>query len=174
MKKEDQIRKNKIIDYINSDEYKKMTAKQIAVIFGIPKEDYKEYEKILNCMEKEGYIYYDDSKRICTLSGTDLFVCKYEVKSKSFGFGRIIENDFTNLLLSDDKDIYISKDNSNFAYNNDLVLVRVIAKPEGKNKEGKVVKIISRANEKIAGIFQKSNNFGFVIPINPSIPDILS
>ena len=172
MKKDDQIRKNKIVDYINSNNYTKMTAKQIAVIFGIPKEDYKEYEKILNSIEKDGYIYYDDSKRICRVDGINLFTCRYEIKSKSFGFGRIIENSITEDLQTDNRDIYISKENSNFAYNNDIVLVKIIERPEGKNKEGKVVKIISRANEKIAGIFQKNKGFGFVIPINPSISDI--
>ena len=173
MKKEDKIRKEKIINYINSDKYTKMTAKQIAVIFGVPREEYKLYEKILSSLEKEGYIYYDDSKRICKISlGGELFACRYEIKSKSFGFGRIIENDLNSNLKPDDKDIYISKENSNFAYNNDLILVKVIDKPEGKNKEGKVVKIISRANEKIAGVFQKNNNFGFVIPINSAIPDV--
>ena len=172
MKKEDQIRKNKIIEYINSKEYTKMTAKQIAVIFGIPKEEYKVYEKILNSIEKDGYIYYDDSKRICKVDNVNIFACKYETKSRSFGFGRIIENDSNISSLNDDKDIYISRENSNGSYNNDIVLVKIVARPEGKNKEGKVLKIISRADENIAGIFQKSNNFGFVIPINPAIEDI--
>ncbi len=172
MKKEDQIRKKKIIEYINSKEYSKMTAKQIAVIFDVHKEQFKDYEKILKTIEKEGYIYYDDSKRICKVDNYNYCVCKYELKSKSFGFGRVIENENTLDMTSDEKDIYISKDNSNFAFNNDIVLVKILERPEGKNNEGKVVKIISRADEKIAGIFEKNNNFGFVVPINPAIEDI--
>ncbi len=172
MKREDQIRKNKIIEYINSKEYTKMTAKQIAVIFDVHKEEYKEYEKVLKSIEKDGYIYYDDSKRICKVDNDNIFVCRYEAKSKSFGFARVIENEFTKDMSADEKDIYISKENSNYAYNSDLILVKIIERPEGKNKEGKVIKVISRAGEKIAGIFQKNNNFGFVIPINPSIEDI--
>ena len=172
MKKEDQIRKKKIIEYINSKEYTKMTAKQIAVIFDVHKEQFKDYEKILKSIEKEGYIYYDDSKRICKVDNENMYVCKYELKSRSFGFGRVIENEYTNDILNDEKDIYISKDNSNFAFNNDIILVKIIDRPEGKNMEGKVIKIISRADEKIAGIFEKNNNFGFVVPINSSIDDI--
>ena len=172
MKKEDQIKKNKIIEYINSEEYTKMTAKQIAVIFGIPKEEYKIYEKILSNIEKEGYIYYDDSKRICRVDNQNIYVCRYETKSRSFGFGRVIENELTKSINEDSKDIYISRENNLSSYNNDIILVKIIARPEGKNKEGKVLKIISRADENIAGIFQKSNNFGFVVPINPAIDDI--
>ena len=77
MKKEDQIRKNKLIQYINSKEYTKMTAKQIAVIFDVRKEQYTDYEKILRCLEKEGYIYYDDSKRICKVDFENIVTCKY-------------------------------------------------------------------------------------------------
>jgi len=77
VKKEDQIRKKKIIEYINSKEYTKMTAKQIAVIFDVHKEQFKDYEKILKSIEKEGYIYYDDSKRICKIDNVNMFVCKY-------------------------------------------------------------------------------------------------
>lgn len=172
MKKEDQIRKNKIIEYINSKEYAKMTAKQIAVIFDVHKEQFKDYEKILKSIEKDGYIYYDDSKRICKVDYNNMYVCKYEMKSKSFGFGRVVENEITSDLIQEEKDIYISKDNSSFAFNNDIVLVKIIDRPLGKNKEGKVVKIISRADEKIAGIFEKNSNFGFVVPLNPAIEDI--
>jgi len=172
VKKEDQIRKNKIIEYINSKEYTKMTAKQIAVIFDVHKEQMQDYEKILKKIEKEGYIYYDDSKRICKVDNKDIFVCRYELKSRSFGFGRVIENEYTVNIDQEEKDIYISKDNSNFAFNNDIILVKIIDRPEGKNKEGKVIKIISRADEKIAGIFEKNNNFGFVVPLNPAIDDI--
>lgn len=172
MKKEDQIRKKKIIEYINSKEYTKMTAKQIAVIFDVHKEQVKDYEKILKSIEKEGYIYYDDSKRICKVDNENVFVCRYELKSRSFGFGRVVENDYTTAVSQEEKDIYISKDNSCFAFNNDIVLVKIIDRPEGKNKEGKIIKIISRADEKIAGIFEKNNNFGFVVPVNPAIDDI--
>ena len=172
MKKEDQIRKNKLIQYINSKEYTKMTAKQIAVIFDVRKEQYADYEKILRCLEKEGYIYYDDSKRICKVDFENIVTCKYEIKSKSFGFGRMIENDISSSIPLEDRDVYISKENAGSSYNGDIILVKITARPEGKNREGKVIKIISRAEEKIAGIFEKNNGFGFVTPINPAIEDI--
>ena len=38
-------RKEKILEYVNSKEYKLMTVKQIAVLFAVPKEDIKEQAK---------------------------------------------------------------------------------------------------------------------------------
>ena len=68
MKKEDQIRKNKIIEYINSKEYTKMTAKQIAVIFAIPKDEYKEYEK--KNFSDEHSLRYDNGNYINRIINT--------------------------------------------------------------------------------------------------------
>lgn len=172
MKKEEEIRKNKLIEYIYSNDYTKMTAKQIAVIFDVHKDDFKDYEKLLRRLEKEGYIYCDDSKRICKIDFENYVVCKYEAKSRSFGFGRIVENEMIQISNAEEKDVYISKENANFAYNGDIILVKITARPEGKNREGKVVKIIARAEEKIAGIFEKNNGFGFVVPVNSAIDDI--
>jgi len=90
MKFED--RKERILEYVNSKEYKLMTVKQIAVLFGVPKDEIKDLEKIINKLEVEGKIYIDDSKRICNLNSASKFVCKYEAKSKGFGFARVISN----------------------------------------------------------------------------------
>ena len=65
-------------------------------------------------------------------------------KSRSFGF-----------VIPDDKklgtDIYISKNNSKNAKNNDKVVVKIIKYPQkNKNAEGKIIEVLGRANE--AGI----------------------
>ena len=160
-------RKQKILEYVNSKEYKLLTVKQIAVLFGVPKDEHKELEKIINKLEVEGKIYIDDSKRICSLNNASKFVCKYEAKSKGFGFARVIS---TNSNVSD---IYISREMTNGAFEGDTVLVDIIRKGEfGKNLEGKVVKIIQRGEAKFVGIVRKNDSFGFVEVLNGTINDI--
>ena len=160
-------RKNKILEYVNSKEYKLMTAKQIAVLFGVPKEDMKELEKIIDKLEVEGKIYIDDSKRICKLDNASKFICKYEAKSKGFGFARVISKE------TETEDIYISKDYSNGAFDGDTVLVEVThPKEAGKNLEGKVAKIIKRGEATFVGVVRKNDSFGFVEVLNSSINDI--
>lgn len=160
-------RKERILEYINSKEYKLMTVKQIAVLFAVPKDEIKDLEKIINRLEVEGKIYIDNSKRICTLNSASKFVCKYEAKSKGFGFARVISNN------SEVQDIYISKENANGAFDKDIILVDVIhPKEQGKNLEGKVVKIIQRGEATFVGIVRKNDTFGFVEVLNGSINDI--
>ena len=160
-------RKQKILEYVNSKEYKLMTVKQIAVLFAVPKDEIKELEKIIDKLEVEGKIYVDDSKRICTLNNASKFVCKYEAKSKGFGFARVISEN------GNVQDVYISRENANGAFDKDIILVDIIHPKEvGKNLEGKVVKIIQRGETTFVGIVRKNDTFGFVEVLNGSINDI--
>lgn len=38
--------------------------------------------------------------------------------------------------------------------------------PDGKRREGKVVRILSHGTTRLVGYFQKNKNFGFVVPDN--------
>ena len=158
-------RKEKILEYVNSKEYKLVTVKQLAVIMCVPKEDMKDLEKIITSLEIEGKIYIDESKRICVPNNSSKFVCMYEAKSKGFGFGVVLNKEM--------EDIYISKENANNAFNNDIVLVEIV-KPKvmGKSLEGKVQKIIKRGEAKFVGIVRKNDTFGFVEVIDGSVQDI--
>ena len=116
-------REQKVLDFVLSNEYRKMTVKQIAAIFDVPKKEFKDLESIINKLEEEGKVYIDESKRVCLPDFISRFVCVFEAKSKGFGFARVL-NDNVNV-----HDIYISKDNMNNAFDNDVILVDVI-KPE--------------------------------------------
>ena len=167
MKEELERKKEKILEYIYSKEYNIITVKQLAVILDVPKEDISKLENIITKLEEDGKIYVDNSKRICIPDNKNKFVCKYEAKSKGFGFARVISKD------TNEKDIYISRDNNLGACDLDIILVEVIAqKNDGKNLEGKVINIIKRSEKSIVGIVKKSDTFAFVEVLNDSINDI--
>ena len=49
----------------------------------------------------------------------------------------------------------------------------LVQKIEGNHKtEGQVVKVLKRNTKKVIGVFNKNNNFGFVVPINKKIEDV--
>ena len=63
------------------------------------------------------------------------------------------------------EDIFIPSNFVNKALNGDTVRVKIYKPKEGdKRAEGKVDKVLERAISTVVGIFQKSKNFGFVIP----------
>ena len=80
----------------------------------------------------------------------------YRKNQKGFGFVKIEEQE---------DEIYISKENSLNALNGDIVEIQILSeKSENKKEEGKIIKIIRHEKDTIVGTFQKSRNFGFVVP----------
>ncbi len=85
----------------------------------------------------------------------------YRKNQKGFGFVKI-ENQ--------EDEIYIAKENSLKALNGDKVLIKIIEeKSKDKKAEGKIIKIVKHEKETVVGIFQKSKNFGFVVPDDKSL-----
>ena len=126
----------------------------------MPKEDYNIFDEIIDELQNDGIIFEDDSKRYVAVKTSNILKCVYEAKSEKFGFG----------LVENGEDIYISSRNSNGAMDKDEILVQKI---EGNHKtEGQVVKVLKRNTKKVIGVFNKNNNFGFVVPINKKIEDV--
>ena len=82
----------------------------------------------------------------------------FRANEKGFGF---VEID------PEEEDLFIPSGSANGALNGDTVQVVIFKPKEGtKRAEAKVVKILKREKETVVGIFQKSKNFGFVVPDN--------
>ena len=153
-------RKEALTSFFLNKEYKLMTKKQIINFFNVPKEDYDVFNEIIDELQNDGIIFEDDSRRYIAVKNSNILKCVYESKSEKFGFG----------LVENGGDIYISSRNSNGAMDKDEILVQKI---EGNHKtEGQVIKVLKRNTKKVIGVFNKNNNFGFVVPINKKIEDI--
>lgn len=72
-----------------------------------------------------------------------------------------------------DEGIFIPRSSFNSALDGDTVLVKVTKGMDGsKKKEGEVERIIKRERNRIVGIFERSQNFGFVKPTHSFGRDI--
>ena len=80
----------------------------------------------------------------------------YSKSQKGFGFVKPEDCE---------EEIYISKENSQNALNGDLVIIEITAEKTAEKKaEGRIIKIIKHEKDTVVGTFQKSRNFGFVVP----------
>jgi ribonuclease R len=75
-------------------------------------------------------------------------------------------------IISDEggDDILIMPNNLNHALNRDQVKVLILPRRKGRKPEGQIIEIIHRAKDTWVGIFEKSKNFGFVVPDNKLMP----
>lgn len=127
--------------------------------------DYKEYEDTIKSMLDEGFLITTPKKqKLTTPANLGYIVGTVMMNKKGFGFVRI-ENS------SDIKqDIFIPKDSLSSAMDKDLVMVKISAlATEDENPEGYIVKVLKRNIDHIVGRFQRSNEYGFVIPLSKKI-----
>ena len=74
-------------------------------------------------------------------------------------------------------DLYISAENQGTAMHKDRVVARIIrdrvlpdrGRRSRANREGRVIKILVRANQTIVGTLQRSKNFYYVVPDEPAL-----
>ena len=85
----------------------------------------------------------------------DLLQGKFIGHERGFGFVKISD---------DEPDIFIAKKNKKDAMNGDMVEVKIIDENSGNSKEGVIVQVVERNTKQVVGTFEKSRNFGFVIP----------
>ena len=85
----------------------------------------------------------------------DLLQGKYIGHERGFGFVKISD---------DEPDIFIAKKNKKDAMNGDIVEVKIIDEKSGSSKEGAIVQVVQRNTKQVVGTFEKSRNFGFVVP----------
>lgn len=149
-------RKKVIYDFICDDFYVPMKIKELAIILQIPKEQRSDLRKVLDSLEAEGKIrvtkkgkYVKGEAR--TIVGT------YQAHPRGFGFV---------ILEGEEEDIFISEEDVNGAFHGDQVEVTIKASPEGKRKEGKIIRVLSHGTTRLVGYFQRNKNFGFVVPDN--------
>src|SRR5699024_7373225 len=154
--------REKIVEYINEDDYKPLLKEELIVKFNIELDQKKEFYQVLDSLEKEGLIIKTANEKYGPINSEYLVVGILEGHERGFGF--VIPTD------PDREDIFIPAESMEGAMHGDKVITNVIKKPEGDRKEeGAIIRILERGNEYLVGTFEKSRNFGFLIPDNKKI-----
>ena len=154
--------KEKILSYMKEEAYKPLTFHELLQEFNIDSSMKKELLKALNELENEGSIIFTRSQRYGIPEKMNLIIGTLDGNQKGFAFLRPDNKDIN--------DIFISPVDMNGAMHGDRVIVRPMnTTEEVKSPEGKVIRILERANEYVIGTFQKSKNFGFVVPDDKKI-----
>ena len=155
--------KELILNIVNDESYEPITIKELEKYLQADKYTRNAVYDVLRELEKENKLRISHKKRIMPLSDEELsLVGQIQLAQSGYGFFISENKDF--------KDIFISKDNLNKAFDGDRVKIEITKPAEkGRNAEGRVLEIIERGNTKIVGSYQQSKGFGFVIPDNKSI-----
>ena len=159
MSKKFDKRKKVVYDLICDDLYTPMKFKELAMLLRVAKEDRDELRQILEALEQEGKIYLSKRGKYCKGHAKRL-TGVFRASLKGFGFVVLDEGD--------SEDVFIGADDTCGAFDGDHVEIVLTKEPEGRSREGKIVKILERGLSKVVGLYRMKpgKKFGFVIPDN--------
>ena len=152
-------RKKLIIELLEDEIYVPMKEKELAVFLQVSKEDREELRYVLDELVAEGKISLSQKGKYVKAQ-PHIFQGTFISNARGFGFVEI---------EGQEEDFYVPEQYVNGAFHKDTVLVDLLPKTAGKRQEVKVVSIVSRGLTQVVGTFQKSKNYGFVVPDNTKI-----
>ena len=127
------------------------------MLLDIPKSRREELQEVLDKLVEDGVIGVSKKgkyARLETFSVNGLF------SGHSRGFGFVTVEGM-------ERDVFIPEDKTGAALHGDRVQIVITSDGQkGRRPEGAVIRVLEHANREIVGYFQKSKNFGFVVPDN--------
>lgn len=148
---------NKILKLIYVDN-EELSYKEILKKINVS--DRKTFNRDLDKLQKERVIYKNKEGNFVKTTNNNILFGVYEGTKRGFGF----------LLMKDERDIFISKNDVNGAIDSDRIIVKLVDdKCSESRKVGEVLYVVERNNKEIIGEYQSSKSFGFVVPKNYNI-----
>lgn len=149
-------RKKIICDLLDSELYVPMKEKELAIMMQVAKEDREVFKRALDELLAEGKIQVTRRGRYKKAEDR-LLTGKYVSSQKGFGF---VEAEGL------EEDVYIPESKINGAFHGDTVQILLLPGQRGKRQEAEIVQILKRGMSRLVGTYEKSKNYGFVIPDN--------
>ncbi|HLO01896.1 MAG TPA: ribonuclease R [Symbiobacteriaceae bacterium] len=149
--------KDRIAEFIREKAYKPMTFEELADALGFGERQRDALERTLAQMESAGEIVRTRTERYGAPERMNLAVGRLQGHPKGFGF-----------LIPDaagSEDIFIGREGLNGAWHNDRIIARLSPPTRADGRmEGEVIRILTRANQRVVGTFEAARNMGYVTP----------
>ena len=155
----------RIVNYMRKAAYKPLTDAELAEEMHLTDEDLVLFWPALEELEQTAAIIKTRNDRFGVPERMNLVVGRLSMSGKGFGF--IIPE---TKEKDEDGDIFVPGVSLGGAMNGDRVVARLSpSEVPGRSREGEIIRIVERANERIVGTFEANRNFGFVTPDDKKI-----
>ena len=152
-------RKQMLLTLMKDPTYVPMKLKELAMLLGVPKEQRKDLEEVLNELVASGEVGISKKGKYAR---SEVFAQTGIFSAHHRGFGFVT-------IEGRDGDLFVPPDDTGDAMDGDTVQVIIDENGRGGRAEARVLKVLKHANETLIGTFEKNKSFGFVIPDNPRI-----
>lgn len=152
-------RKQMLLTLMKDPTYVPMKLKELAMLLGVPKEQRKDLEEVLNELVASGKVGISKKGKYAR---SEVFAQTGIFSAHHRGFGFVT-------IEGRGGDLFVPPDDTGDAMDGDTVQVIIDENGRGGRAEARVLKVLKHANETLIGTFEKNKSFGFVIPDNPRI-----
>jgi ribonuclease R len=160
----------RLLELLGSQFYQPLNKTDLANWFAVSVNERAGFRKLLSDLEARGKITRIRKDRYVLPKEADLVVGALQVNPQGFGY-------VINESGDGRGDLYISAENQSTAMHRDRVVARIIrdrvppqrGSRQRASREGRIIKILKRANETIVGTLQRSKNFYYVVPDEPAL-----
>jgi ribonuclease R len=162
--------RQRLLHMLANPRYQPLNKTDLAKRLGVPINGRSAFRRLLTDLEKEGKIARIRKERYVLPQEADLIVGILQMNPQ--GFAYVLNGTGDGL-----GDVYISAENTSTAMHRDKVVARIIREEvpqlrsgrQRARRQGKVIKILERANKQIVGTLQQSKKFFYVVPDDPCL-----
>src|SRR5499433_1213384 len=135
--------------------------RELLQILKVPRDERTSFKRHVKTLVASGDLIQIRGHRFGLPEKMDLYVGRLQTHRAGYGFVT------PERPLEAGGDIYISGPHLNEAMHGDRVVVRIERIKEGGRAEGRVIRILERANESIIGRYDRGDNgMGYVVPFD--------
>ena len=150
-----------ILRLIKDNVHHPATARDLAQILRVPREESAGFKRLLNDLVADGALLQIRGNRYGLAESMDLVVGKLQTNPSGFGF--VVPDD---AKPGERNDIFIAPPNLTDAMHGDRVVARVERRTE-KGLEGRIIRILQRSQETLVGRFETdAGGLGYVVPFD--------
>jgi len=149
-------RKEQLLTLMKDPSYVPMKLKELAILLDVPKERREELAEVLDVLVAEGKLSLSKRGKY-KIPEASVLAGIYSGTARGFGFVSID---------GWQQDVFIPADKTGSAMHGDRVQICVESQRQDRRAEGAVIRVLERTNRTVVGYYQKSKNYGFVVPDN--------
>src|SRR5438309_1050228 len=136
--------------------------RELLQILKVPREERASFKRLVTSLVSSGDLIQIRGHRFGLAEKMDLYVGRLQTHQAGYGFVTPERS-----LEPAGGDIYVSGPNLNEAMQGDRVVVRIERIKDGGRVEGRIIRILERANERIVGRYDRDeNSMGYVAPFD--------
>ncbi|MEX2466542.1 MAG: ribonuclease R [Gemmatimonadota bacterium] len=131
--------------------------KEIAKRLDVPTHEYRDLKRLLASLERSGKVIRTRGNRYAVPASMDVVPGTVSMTRRGDGFVRPAEGG---------EDVFVPAAWLDTAMDGDRVAVRVERHPKGRNREGRVIRVLDRARDSVVGTLHRGKKITYVTPLD--------